>query len=281
MHPRRRLIRPIVVLASALLTGMFLGCGNSPAPAPKYIDVTGNWQFTLKITAPTPPALPSNPILVLSGSLSSSGSAVSGTLRAQSLSISPCVGRTANLAFTGTLDTAANLTLTAPISGGVATLSLNVGPSLLPIRSGTYQVVGGPCAQTSIAIFAYQVPNITATFTGTLTEVLPPPTGTAPTVDVTAALVQAATPNSDGQYPLSGTVAFTGACTSTLAFSQGVIYGSELQSYPSDQLLPPTSASFQGVASPGGVGLPQTIQAFLTRPPDCGITFFNGSLTRQ
>ncbi|HEY0794569.1 MAG TPA: hypothetical protein VGD64_02200, partial [Acidisarcina sp.] len=191
----------------------------------------------------------------------------------------PCVLPTTDLTATGKVDTAGNVTLTVPLAGGVATMAFNAVSTLGPLDTGTYQVVGGACAQASVGLSAINVPNVTGTYKGTLTQILPVPSGTAPTDSVTAVLVQASTPNSDGQFPLSGTITATGACPATLTITQGVVAGIQVQSYPSPPLLFPVGASFTGVTSPSV--LSRSITGTLLQPSGCPGFAYSGPLYFQ
>jgi hypothetical protein len=138
-----------------------------------------------------------------------------------------------DLPFTGTTDSSGDLALTAPLAGGVATISANVvTPATItlpdgtvrnePFFSGTYQIAGGTCAQPSIALTILPVPNITGTFAGT-TQPIPPTAGTSSTI--TATFVQASAPDAHGKYALSGTVTSTGGCNATYTFTSGAVSG--------------------------------------------------------
>ncbi|HEY0797055.1 MAG TPA: hypothetical protein VGD64_14885, partial [Acidisarcina sp.] len=122
-----KLRRVFACTLTAAVAGALAGCGSSPVSTGgggsggTYPSVAGNWQFALQVTIPAPPALPTNPVLLLSGGLSSSGSAVTGIMRAQGAGFPPCVLPTTDLTATGKVDTAGNVTLTVPLAGGVAT----------------------------------------------------------------------------------------------------------------------------------------------------------------
>jgi hypothetical protein len=231
---RRALI--LIPLAS------LLGCSTNSLPTPAPTNVTGNWQFEVKI--PPPPVLgpfvfPTNPIEDVFGSLTSSGKSVSAVLHATPLVIPHCVETDTDLPFTGTTDSSGNLSLTAPIAGGVATISANLlTPETItlpdgtvrnePFFSGTYQVVGGSCAQPSIALTILSVPNITGTFTGTATA--GPPSNPGPNSIITATFVQSSAPDANGKYALSGTITSSGGCNATYSFSSGAVSGDMAQS---------------------------------------------------
>jgi hypothetical protein len=220
-----------------------LGCGSSQQAPPSvgsYLNLNGNWQFQIERLPGA--ALFSTPIEDLSGSLTSSGSTVTAVLHALPLEVPNCVAATSDISASGTLDTSGNLTLTFPIAGGVGSLSANFTENnTRPILSGTYQVVGGTCAQSATTVTFFQLANVTGTYSGAA-QLFQVPIGSGPTSTVTAVLVQSDTPNADGQYPLTGTITMTGACTATLTFNQGIVSGDQLQSYPgSFNPVPPNS----------------------------------------
>jgi hypothetical protein len=233
-----RFLCPSLCLFLALV-----GCGSSKAPVAAPENVTGNWQFEVELAAP-PTSGPEvsqtvPPIGDIFGPLSSSGKSVSATLHAASLTIPPCVEMDTALPFTGTTDSLGNLSLTAPLVGGVATISANLlNPETVtlpdgtvrnePFFAGTYQVVGGSCAQASIPLAIFPVSNITGTFTGTATAIsLNNPA--APST-ITATFVEASSPDVNGKYALSGTITATGGCNATYSFSSGAVSGSMAQS---------------------------------------------------
>ena len=249
-----------------------------PAPTPVFPNVTGNWQFELKLTAPSPPSAPTNPIADLFGSLTSTGAKVTGTLNARAVAFAPCVANNADLPVTGTVDASGNLNLTFPVAGGVATIvstALVLPPS--PVNTnGTYQVIGGPCAQASIPITAFQVPNVSGTYAGTMTQLFP--TSGSGSLAVKAVLVESSTPNADGEFPLSGTVTYTGDCSSTLSFTNGVVFGEQLQSAP---ISPTFSTSTELFSAAAPLVPAEGLPASFFMPDGCSGITYHGSLIRQ
>lgn len=149
------------ILALALPLGCLAGCGGGTpvTPAPVFPNVTGNWQFEVRVTLPSPPSPPSIPIGVVFGSLTSSEGKVTGTVNVRAITPPPCIANNADLAVTGTIDAAGNLSLTGPLAGGVQTITVAVqsGPPPVLNTNGTYQVVGGPCAQAPTPVVGFQV----------------------------------------------------------------------------------------------------------------------------
>ncbi|HEY5330722.1 MAG TPA: hypothetical protein VIJ79_12615 [Acidobacteriaceae bacterium] len=260
------------ILALALPLTCLLGCGGSAPtlPATVFPNVTGNWQFLVGTAGPGLPVLIGSPIADLSGSLSSTDGKVTGTLTSLSISITPCISSNTDIQVSGTIDSAGNLSLTAPIAGGVATMTALVTTNPIPLFEGTYQVIGGPCAQTSVPLRSIEVPNISGTYAGTLTESVPQTTGS---LTLKATLVESTTPNADGKYPLTGSLTYSGDCTGTLSLTNYFVSGITAQSGPSSN----------GETFSAGVPLLPTepLLALFTQPAGCAAIFYHGNLTLQ
>jgi hypothetical protein len=246
-----------------------LACGANPtpsAPATNYLNLTGDWVALV----PSTPGAP--PISDFLGALQSSGSTVTGTLRAISLSIPQCVSFTQDLHATGTIDANNNLVLTIPIAGGTATITATIATpeSYTP---GTWQISGGACATPSTAIQIAEFAPSTGTYTGVVnvldTTTGLPVAGTA--TNVTAVLTQSTTPNADGEFPLSGTVTATGACTIGFPITNEVVEGGVFM-----------SASYIGpVLDGGGSPTATMLVADLISNSACSSQVYSGILTRQ
>jgi len=264
------------------LTASLFGCGStqisSPSIVPAYADVTGNWEFQIHPTAAVPGGSPATQPIDLGGGLVSKAGSVTGMLRSELPLFSPaCYGITPDVPVSGSVDTAGNLMLNFPLGGGTATIALNVNQLSQFTTTATYQVAGGTCAQASTPATAFEFANFSGTYTGTATQVLPTPTGTAPTANVTLVLTQSKTQNSDSEFPLTGTLTSTGACNSMLTFTQGVVYGDQIHSYPPpDSAVPPDS--FLGLAETSNQ---QILVGNLEQLTGCGATVFVGVFTRQ
>jgi hypothetical protein len=284
------------------ITFTLVGCGsqlaapNTPPASPA--DVSGNWQFEVQLPIPstTPPiTFPNNPVEDIFGSLSSSGSTVKGVLHAHPLAQPNCVDIDTDLPFTGTTDSKGNLSLTSPLAGGVATITANIlTPQTvtlpdgtirtLPFFSGIYAVVGGSCAQPSIALNIVSVPNGSGTYTGTLTALNPfNPSTPSATSTVTATLVQSTTPDADGKYPMTGSVTSTGDCNTSFTFNQGFVAGTSFQS---SGTLGSTFSLTPGSPMPnlqGSVPLPNStsVLANFNPPSGCASATYTGLLNRQ
>src|ERR1035441_9838231 len=253
-----------------------LACGSTPtpsAPASNYLNLTGDWVALAPPNPLTPGVLPT-PVSDFLGALQSSGSAVTGTLRAISLSSPQCVSFTQDLPVTGTIDANGNLVLTIPIAGGTATITATITTpeSYTP---GTWQISGGACAMPSTAVDIAEFAPATGTYTGVLnvldTTTGLPVAGTA--TSVTAVLTQSTTPNSDGDFPVSGTVTATGACSTSFPITNEVVEGGV---FMPDLTTGSTSDFFGGI-----IPTATMLSADFIASPPCGSQVYSGMLTRQ
>jgi hypothetical protein len=266
-----KLLAHFKLLVTTLFTAALLGCGGAaPTPTPVFPNVTGNWQFEVGNPGSGVPVQIGSPIADLSGTLTSTGGKVTGTLTSLSISVTPCIGSNTDIQVSGTIDSAGNLSLTAPIAGGIATMTALVTTNPFPLFEGTYQVVGGPCAQTSVPLASIEVPNISGTYAGTLTQLGPTGTGS---LTVKATLMESATPNADGKYPLSGSVTYSGDCSGTLSLTNYFVSGINVQS----------DSSSNGETFSGGVPLPPNdgLRAFFNQPAGCVGILYSGNLSLQ
>lgn len=280
MIPPKNFLGPVMLsklrLSLLIPFAALLGCGSTPtpsAPATTYLDLTGNWMALGHSSIP--PTFP-GPIADFTGALQSNHATVSGTLRAADLTnpANPCVLLTQDLAATGTIDAANNLTLTVPISNGMATITATLSQNLHSFMSGSYMIAGGACAMPATPMTISQFAPATGTFTGTfnlyaLGSTTPTP-GTA--TAITAVLTQSTTPNADGQFPLSGTITATGACTDSVTFTNGLVIGDGILS---QSLL--SQGNFIGAIDPTANSLSGLFEGFAA----CNYQGYTGTLTRQ
>jgi len=269
-HLRILLLLPIAAI---------LGCGASPTQSsPTSPNLSGDW---LALAAPTPigsatTTLPT-PIGEFVGALQFTGNTAAGTFRAiDPTYLNPCVSFTQDLPVTGTLDAANHLTLTLPISGGTATITATLPQNSQTYTLGNWQIVGGACAMPATTIVIAQFAPVTGTYTGILnvldlTTHLPVP-GSATTVS--AVLTQSTTPTADGQFPLSGTVTASGACSGSFPIINEVVFGGVILPF-----IPTGSSTigFLGAVEPTATTLVGGIDPYSA----CGSQFYQGTLTRQ
>jgi hypothetical protein len=254
-----------------------IGCGSGltpPASTGPYLNLNGNWEAIG--TSGIPPAL-TTPIAAFMGALQSSGGVVTGTLRAFDASnfLNPCVPFTQGLPVTGTLSSGGNLVLTVPISGGTATLTATLGSTLQTFATGTWQIVGGDCAMPSTSMAITQFAPVTGTYVGTLTSSLGSPTVSS---TITAVLTQSATPDAEGQFPLTGTVTSTGVCAGTGPLVPELVSGNGIFTVPGGMGFPGSSVS--GAFLPSGATIQVAVVGFYDL--NCLLVpSLDGTLTKQ
>ncbi len=200
-------------------------------------DLSGNWEVASQTGATT--GTPPTAGLLLVGSLTSQGSNVSGIFRLANLSLPNTCGIPLQQVVTvsGSIDFSRNLTLkSVPFGGSTLSMQFVVPPALTVVGSGasltgltgTIAITGGTCTFASSTAFGAEIVPVTGIFAGPLTAnpyLTTPPiaAGTA-----TLALTQAAIPQSDGQFPVTGTLSFSGGgCASSTPLT-GTVSGTQL-----------------------------------------------------
>jgi hypothetical protein len=193
-------------------------------PSPITANLSGNWQITANYVAYN-----TLPTVDFSGSLQFSNGSVTGMLTASGNN-GQCyftLYGTAATSVAGTLDANNNLTLTTSVAGGTATITAVLPSNPQTLADGSYQIVGGPCATAATPMIITQYAPLTGTYVGNFNF----PSndyGTAPapgtSTTVTAVLTQSSAANANGQFPITGTITATGACTATMSYA-GFAYG--------------------------------------------------------
>jgi len=257
-------------------------------PATITAGLSGNWGVLANYNSAATPA--SEPVTGFSGALQFSNGTVTGILTASPKLSSACNSYIANFGggtgtVTGVFDASNNLALTFPIAGGEAAISASLGSNPQTLAYGSYQIVGGLCAIGATPMTIAQYAPVTGTYTGTFT--IPNTQSNAPTagssISVTAVLTQATTSNSSGQFPITGTVSVTGACTDTATLaSTGTVNGSEIYS-ASDTGNVLTGPLFVGEITPSASTILWAEFTDASNGSNCnaGIYLYQGTLTRQ
>jgi hypothetical protein len=193
-------------IALLLPVAALLGCGAGPSAPP---NLTGNWMMIGS----------SESSLALTGYLQSSNGTVTGILEIYG-SFQCDSGQP--LAVSGTVNGSGNLILTVPLgdslstpgtANGTATITAALGSNLESPTTGSYQIMNGACAISTSPMTITQYAPVNGTYAGSVRLFGGTPNET--NITFTAALVQSATPNAEGQFPLSGTVTATGDCTAS------------------------------------------------------------------
>jgi hypothetical protein len=263
------------LLAIVVIASFFAGCSSinhvtAPSSAPP--DLTGDWAFGITaLSGPGPLA-----ITELNGALSGGGQNINGVF--QAIEGTGCVSPTFDIAFTGSQDSAGDLTLTSTnLPGNVATITIK-GTEFLDGNTfglGDLIITGsGPCAETSSALLGGEVLNITGTYTGSLTAGLG---GAATPFNVSLAEVGV---NTNGQFPVTGTVTVTGpGCTNVFSLSglvSGLNFNASLTSTSGPSATGNLFIEAIDSAQPGS----QDFGALITGS-GCNNNGYSGSLTKQ
>ena len=169
------------------------------------LNIAGNWQFT------TTPTVAGTPAITIAGSISQSGSSLSGAVHIDG---SNCFDFPTTVGLTGTV-TGGDISLTStPVRGQVMTFS---GAITNNTFTGTYSINGG-CADgeqgnlAGIIVPSITYGSVTSQLSGTFT------TSGGETFDVVADVTQSSSASSEGSFGITGTVTFRTSC-----FSSGTI----------------------------------------------------------
>jgi len=184
--------------------GAPVGAGGvtSPLPSPGP-NIEGNWQFSMTSTVSGAPPL------TMGGSISSSGSSVSGAVH---INGSNCFDPLSTISLTGTL-TGSDLSLTAPsLDGQVTTLTGSISDNTLTATHlpgefiGTYVINGGCAGGDKGNVTGVKISSMAGNWAGDLTS------ETGDTNRLAVTLAQGAA-TSQGIFALSGTAFFeVGTC---------------------------------------------------------------------
>jgi len=196
-----------------LLSGC--GVGNFIAAPTETGNLTGNWQIQSGTSISSSPTGP----VFIAGALQQQGSGVTGVFTVDSFCTTQPVFN-----FTGTVNSSGNLTLTAtPVPVVKVTLAIPADPTT--VATGNLGATGEICALAleSPAV-GVQIASLTGTFSGAVTASGSP----APPIasgQVSLTLAQSSTPNTNGQFPVTGSLTFTGGgCTSSASVT-GIVSG--------------------------------------------------------
>lgn len=207
----------IMIVASASITGC---TGTLALPTGNAAAITGNWQ--LSATATGASMLP-----VISGSLTGSGSTVSGILHANSTGA--CVSSTTPITVAGSVAAGQAVTLAGKVGGGTLTITGTLAADGKSLTNAVYSVTGGSCATSAkVSATAQAYADISGNYTGSFGD------SDGQVIAISATLTQTPSSDTDGNYQLSGTGTFpNNPCFSSpvsIASSQ-VTGGSFTQTY--------------------------------------------------
>jgi hypothetical protein len=204
------------------------------------MSTISNWQFS------TPSTVSGTPVLTIEGSISVSGSSISGTVH---VSGSNCFDRLTTVALTGTL-TGDDMSLTsASVAGQVVTLTgtfSDPGTFLPGQFTGTYAINGGCADGEKGNATGVKVPYIANILNGTFTT-----SGGATFSAVAGNTFQNAASSSAGSFAITGTVTFNASCFSSGTMASGM--------FPSGSFIMGTSVTLEIATSNGTVAFLGTL----------------------
>jgi hypothetical protein len=186
------------------------GCGggssNQTSANPLTIQA-GNWSLIANSTKVAGAAA------YLGGSLTQSGSTITGMMHIMG---STCFDPATGVAVTGTVSGNSVSFSSGSVAGQVLSAKLSGTSSSL---SGTYTINGGCSNGDAGNVAGTLVPSISGSWAGTIVS-------GSNTTTVTASLTQAATASSDGSFPVTGTLNFTGSpCSRAGSLANSFIAG--------------------------------------------------------
>jgi hypothetical protein len=263
------------------------GCGAPSATfsgnSPVVLDLTGNWQIdSTSIQTTNPPSA-----VILLGALQSAGSQVSGTFRFTNLAQPSTCGFDQVVAFTGTIDSNNNLTLTSSTLPNGTTIKALLGISAAKPYAGTgsIEVDGANCTFASAPAIGEEIANATGTYAGVLSPgtIAAPGTGTLGTGTVT--LTQSTNPEADGRFTATASLNYQfDSCSSSVALTGFVSGVGVIMSSTNGSLTSPQYVGLIGTINPAANKVTASLLSFLPAPCSADLTSnasYNGELNRQ
>ena len=255
------------LLLSALLLSAGCGGGVKPVETVNYPNFTGNRQIQTYRGFGT----------VLVGSLVEQGSKFTGTFRFADLDPSSTCGPAyQTVSLTGTMNTTGLLTLQTSrlTSGSTVQGTLQEQTSAYGINYGTIAVVGSGCQYALASSFGILIAPVNGTFIGTLqrgTSVNNSQPGST-----YLSLGQSATAAADGQFPMTGSLSFSGTNCSSSANLTGTVSGENLQlSSPPDPVTGISEVNISAVPNVSATQLAEVTVTFGSGPCAAGVAPFN------
>jgi hypothetical protein len=265
-------------IALLLPLACLLGCSLPYTQPPQTI--TGNWQIQSGTAITSPPTG-----LYLVGALQGSESAPTGTFN----TVYTSGANPAIISYTSTYDSSTGSLSLIDSAATYIQAELTLPTDLNTLATGTIiydppPVCGIPCEinKTTPAVGA-EIAPLNGTYTGTLTETI-----TSPAISKTVTLVisQSTTPNSSGQFPLSGTFTWDNADNILSSFPfVGTISGEGIYIEPSVIAVTPGPAFIiTGYANPTATQITVPYLAFYPYPTVANppvVPVYTGTLTLQ
>jgi hypothetical protein len=259
-----------------------LGCTVPTTPATQTSaspSITGNWQIQSGTAITSPPTAP-----YLIGALQGPDSALTGTFNNPQVgTVSPVVVES----YSGTYNASTSILAfnsTAPLPAGQITATLSVPANPTDLSTGTLNIMCGVCANgQQVQIVGAEIAPLNGTYTGTLTETI-----TSPAISKTVTLVisQSTTPNSSGQFLLSGTFTWDNVDNILSSFPfVGTISGEGIYIEPTVIAVTPGPAFIiTGYANPTATQITVPYLAFYPYPTVANppvVPVYTGTLTLQ
>jgi hypothetical protein len=216
-----------------IISGPTSGSGQTSDPPPPGVNTVSNWQFSTTST------VLGMPPLTIAGSISVSGSAVSGAVHVVG---SNCFDRLTTMGLTGTLTGATISLASASVAGQVATFTgtfSDPGTFLPGQFTGTYTINGGCADGDQGNATGVKVLYIGNTLNGTFT------TSGGGTFSVAGDWAQDSASSSAGSFAITGTVTFNTSCFSSGTMASGT--------FPSGSFIMGTSVALEMATSNGKV----------------------------
>lgn len=267
--------RKYLSATSAIVLAAFLSaCSTTPmgsmtstaAATPSAAALSGNWQISADANEAAP--LPQ-----LSGSLTGTGSAITGIFHATSSNA--CISPQSQIAVSGSLDEHNVLALTsAPFAGGSILRLIGTVTTGNRLEVSTYTVTGGTCAfsvgANSISATANLLQPVSGTYQGTFTD------SDGASIPITATLTQTTQPDSNGVFHVSGGATFdNNQCVSSPIVADSTVTGNTLSTtYTQQGNTIVATGTFDDTATT------LTITSWNLNGP-CGPASGTGLLTRQ
>jgi hypothetical protein len=246
-----------------------IGCSFPYTPAPQ--SITGNWQIQAGSAITSPPTG-----LYLTGALQGSETAPTGTFS----TVYTSGGSPTIISYTSTYDSSTGSLSLIDSSTPNIQAKLSLSADLNTLATGTIiydppSLCGIPCqiVQTT-PVVGVEIAPLNGTYSGTLTGTLntgnmfdtaitsTPISGTA-----TLVLTQSSTPNSSGQFPLTGTITFPSSSGMSPVTLPGLISGTPVWLSSAPCILPVDEYDDCNIAS-------STLNAY-TNPTATQITVTN------
>ena len=265
--------RPAAIACAGLATIFLAGCGTGISPemntsgANSFAAATGNWKFSTGSTA-------------LAGSLTISGSAVTGTLHPLAAA---CAASPDLLQVAGTIDASGLLTMTSTkLTSGRLSISGTLAADRHSLTNPSITLTGGACATPAdrpgslvahavSAASAQQYQPLTGNYTGSFVD----SSGTA--LAVSATLSQPTTPDANGVYHLTGTATFPNTpCLTTPVITDSTVTGDTIQATYTDSQTGGTVVATGTFSSDA-----QTLTISSWTLSGCDIDTGTGTLTRK